>query len=140
MAQVAAKTQVFLDQDAFNRRKDKTINGVTLEFAEMNPNYEQENATNQGCWNCAKCNNCVNCDTCTGCDLCEQCVCCINCVACKDCAKCRISIESDNCCECVDCSFCNNCSNCQGCESCEDCTDCVNCFYSESLSNRKNVN
>jgi len=46
------KTQIFADLNQFLSRKDKSINGVSPEFAQENPGFETDNETNDGCWNC----------------------------------------------------------------------------------------
>lgn len=45
------KTLIFKDYLEFYHREDKTINGVSAEFAENNPEYEKQNETNDDCWN-----------------------------------------------------------------------------------------
>ena len=42
------KTKIFKNLKEFKERKDRKINGVSKEFAEMNPNYEEENEKNVG--------------------------------------------------------------------------------------------
>jgi hypothetical protein len=55
------KTLKFKDYQEFSNREDKTINGVIEQFANDNPEFEEENETNKGCWNCSNCSGCRNC-------------------------------------------------------------------------------
>lgn len=52
------KTEIFKSYLEFLRREDKTVNGVSPEFAEKHPDYEKQNATNKGCWDCSRCSGC----------------------------------------------------------------------------------
>jgi len=45
-------TEVFNNKKEFLSRADKSVNGVSPEFAEKNPDYEEGNKLNLGCWNC----------------------------------------------------------------------------------------
>lgn len=74
------KTEVFKTYKDFRKRADKNVNGVSAEFAESNPDYQEQNATNRGCWNCLGCSNCINCTGCTGCTGCAGCSYCAGCV------------------------------------------------------------
>jgi len=56
------KTKVFDTYKAFSNREDKSVNGVSQRFAEENPNWQEMNKTNKGCWNCQNCNSCDNCE------------------------------------------------------------------------------
>ena len=110
------ETQIFEDFKEFNKREDKSINGVSPEFAERFPNYKVDNETNSGCWECNHCDHCVNCDFCNDCKRCNYCR------HCKNCKNCRLC-ESCNYCEnCVDCDYCKNCIDCESCDHCELCT------------------
>lgn len=51
------RTEIFKDYGAFLSREDKTINGVSQEFADENPNWNQERK-NKRCWNCSDCSRC----------------------------------------------------------------------------------
>ena len=82
-------TQIFTSQIDFNNRTDKSLNGVSEQFAAENLSWELHNESNTGCWNCEECENCTNC------------------VACKDCN------------DCLDCQYCNLCNNCNDCTSLE---------------------
>ncbi len=62
------QTKIFKDYAEFLNREDKTVNGVSVEFAVENPDYETDNATNTGCWNCLNCVNCRYCDDCFNCN------------------------------------------------------------------------
>jgi len=64
------KTEVFESYLKFLERPDKSVNGVIKGFAEIFPNWEQMNETNEGCWNCLDCKNCKycwDCEDCVGC-------------------------------------------------------------------------
>ena len=78
-------TEIFKDYKAFINRNliDKDVNGVSPEFAEKNPNYINDNATNKGCWEC------VGCTHCTACYQCNYCQDCTACVGCSDLLGCR---------------------------------------------------
>ena len=45
-------TEVFNNKKEFLSRADKSVNGVSPEFAEKYPDYEDGNKLNLGCWNC----------------------------------------------------------------------------------------
>lgn len=66
------ETKVFKDYDEFSRRKDKSVNGVNQVYATGYPDYEQDNRTNQGCWNCRGCTDCIDCYACTNCSECYR--------------------------------------------------------------------
>lgn len=51
------KTEIFKDWSAFYARSDKTLNGVTKEFADANPELDKERGSD-GCWNCSGCSGC----------------------------------------------------------------------------------
>ena len=101
------KTQIFNSYSEFLKRKDKSVNGVSTEFAESNPNWEEMNETNKGCYNCTNCDSCYNC---------------ANCYNCKSCAN------SGNCTNCDSCYNCANCYNCKSCANSTNCTNCDNCY------------
>lgn len=90
-------TQVFESLQAFRRRRNKKINGVSRQHAIDNPNYEEDNATNVGCWNCKDCIDSIGCYMCEGCKNTEYS---------------------------YDCFRCIDCTNCEGCVMCEQCVDC----------------
>jgi len=109
------KTEIFKDYNAFLKRTDKSVNGVTDGFIEnmkrTNPNYDyqQDNQTNIGCF------------------------CCYNCEKCKECNFSR---------HCMDCekSYCiNHCVNCVDCVDCFNCVACVGCEDSYFLDNRTEI-
>lgn len=54
------KTEIFKTYRDFLNREDKTLNGVSPEFAKKHPDYEKQNETNRGCWNCSDCSDCSN--------------------------------------------------------------------------------
>ena len=60
-------TQIFATYGDFLKREDKAVNGVSPEFAKSNPDYEEQQETNQGCWNCVYCKDCKDCKNCVGC-------------------------------------------------------------------------
>lgn len=55
-------TQIFETKELFNAREDKSINGVSPRFAEIESDYIQDNLTNVGCWCCYKCTECTQCE------------------------------------------------------------------------------
>lgn len=61
------KTKIYKSYSQFLKRKDKTVNGVSPEFAENYPNYSDMNVTNKGCWNCRYCSDCSSCIDCIDC-------------------------------------------------------------------------
>ncbi len=58
-------TEIFENYQDFCNRSDKTLNGVSAEFARRNPNFKKDNKTNEGCWNCLNCRACLNCSDCS---------------------------------------------------------------------------
>lgn len=78
------KTQIFEDYEAFLAREDKSINGVSVAYAQEHPNYEADNATNNGCWECVECERC---DECIDCESCKDCQDCYNCKDCQGCCE-----------------------------------------------------
>jgi len=61
------KTEIFNNYHSFLTRENKTINGVSVEFAEHYPDYIEDNETNIGCWNCRGCEECKWCEECRYC-------------------------------------------------------------------------
>jgi len=120
-----AKTQIFENKEQFDAREDKSINGVSKQFAKDNPNWEEMNETNQGCWDCLRCTNCTNCTHCTDCRYCKRST------DCTDCKYCNSSTKSTNCIGLMngtDCNYCNGCTNCTDCTNCDYCARCTNCY------------
>ena len=78
------KTQIFENKEQFDAREDKSINGVSHEFAERHPNWAEMNETNLGCWNCTDCIDCNDCNDCHNCHACDNCGSCETCENCKD--------------------------------------------------------
>ena len=111
------KTQIFKSYSEFLSRKDKTVNGVSEGFAELHPNFEKENLTNVGCWNCSDCDLCTNC---CDCFACSACITCLDCTTCFDCTTCITCLD---CTTCFDCITCLDCTTCFDCTTCTDCTD-----------------
>lgn len=66
-------TVIFKDFSDFTKRKDKTVNGVSEDFAKENTDFENDNATNKGCWNCTDCTRCKSCTDCEGCEYFIRC-------------------------------------------------------------------
>ena len=66
-------TKIFKTRSEFIGREDKEINGVDEYFAKNNPNWENENKTNKGCWNCSDCSRCSGCSRCYDCSDCSGC-------------------------------------------------------------------
>ena len=64
------QTQVFKSYSDFLKRVDKTVNGVSEDFAKKNTDYLENNNTNKGCWNCKGCSDCFDCSGCSGCFAC----------------------------------------------------------------------
>lgn len=85
------RTQIFTDYEAFLAREDKDVNGVSPEHAEAVPNWEEDNKTNKGCWDC---DNCTSCELCVECRYCTDCVSCSKCVECEDCSDCEHCSDS----------------------------------------------
>jgi hypothetical protein len=108
-------TQIFKSYSEFLSREDVKVNGVSPEFTERNPEYEKQNETNDGCWNCSDCSGCSRCYDCSDCYRCSDCS---DCYRCSDCSYCS------DCYRCSDCSDCYRCSDCSDCYRCSDCSDC----------------
>lgn len=89
------KTQIFNSYQEFQEREDKTINGVSPEYAKRNPNYQEDNATNQGCYESSGCTGSIDC------------------------------LQSWNLKDCTNCSTCSNSENCNNCSYCSWCYACV---------------
>ena len=58
------QTKVYPDYATFLAREDKTLNGVTAQFADDNPCWEEER-NSKGCWNCSGCFDCSGCYRCS---------------------------------------------------------------------------
>ena len=67
------KTKIYKSYADFLNRADKSINGVSEDFAAEHPDFEKDNESNSGCWNCYDCQNCESCKWCVSCELCEWC-------------------------------------------------------------------
>jgi hypothetical protein len=61
------KTEIFESYEDFVNREDKSVNGVSPEYAGNHPDYELMNESNVGCWNCVACTECVDCVRCYAC-------------------------------------------------------------------------
>lgn len=66
-------TKIYKTYSDFLTRENKDWNGVSPQFAKINPNYEKENETNNGCWNCSDCFDCSGCSDCSRCSGCSDC-------------------------------------------------------------------
>ena len=75
------KTEIFNSYVDFTAREDKSLNGVSKEFAAAHSDYAEDRG-NVGCWNCEYCNDC---NDCVGCSYCSYCVGCVGCSYCNDC-------------------------------------------------------
>lgn len=106
----ANKTEIFNSYKDFLKREDKSINGVSVRFAEIYPNWESMNFNNIGCYNSYNCYNCYNCNNCNNCNDCNYC---------------------------YNCNGCNSCSYCSHCNSCNDCNHCNSCSYCNAIARWK---
>lgn len=97
------KTLIFDTYEDFKNRENEAINGVSPFFAKANPDFEKQNETNMGCFNCIDCTyskhsvDCVSCENVTSCHDCFECVNCIGCVSCKNCEGCDYSEDCEYC-------------------------------------------
>lgn len=124
-------TLVFKSFHGFSLREDKTVNGVGEEFAQYHPNFEEQNQTNKGCWNCYESSNCTNSTDlfkCSGCSDCQ------NCSDCHGCSNCVMSDSSTGCSGCYNVTTCSGCSNCKECIICTGCSDCYQAINQTGLS------
>ena len=88
------RTEIFNSYAEFEKREDKTVNGVSPEFARDNPEFARDNSANTGCWNCYLCAGCTDCEDgvgCIGCTDCRECTSCVRCVDCRRSFLCRNS-------------------------------------------------
>jgi hypothetical protein len=107
------KTFIFESKEAFDKavfkeygKETHTIfNGVSKEFAETHPNYEENNQTNGFCWNCDDSVNCIGCDSCSNCVYCVNCESCDACVRCEKCKDTLFSVSCENLNNSLDCHF-----------------------------------
>lgn len=118
------KTEIYKSYEDFLKRVDKKENGVSTDFAAKHPNFEEQNKTNTGCWNCYDCSWCENCYACDHCESCKSCDHSNHLNACSYCSWCEY---------CKSCTSCNYCSACKSCESCEYCKSCSACYGRNSL-------
>ena len=116
-------TKIYKSYESFLNRKDKKANGVSQEFANANPEYVAQNASNISCWNCNDCNDCNDCNHCISCSDCNYCN------YCNDCNDCNYCISCSSCNHCSDCNYCNYCNRCNGCISCSSCSSCSDCNH-----------
>jgi hypothetical protein len=66
------KTLIFETYSDFLNREDVELNGVSKEFAELHPDFEKQNITNEGCWNSSGCSGCSDCSDCSRCSDCSD--------------------------------------------------------------------
>ena len=59
------KTEIFKSYLDFDQRENKSLNGVSEEFAKTNPDFEKDNYSNYGCWDCSGCSGCSDCSDCS---------------------------------------------------------------------------
>lgn len=78
--------RVFKSYEDFLAREDKTLNGVSAEYAQtfnslrsFHDSVIKGNKTNVGCWNCTHCRYCLDCVNCTLCKNSERLDSCIKC-------------------------------------------------------------
>lgn len=98
-------TKIFKNFAHFVSREDKSVNGVSPEFAAKYPNWEAENRTNDSCWNCHRC---AHCSICTGCKYCNNCTECVDSYNCKDCYDVNFSKHMNSCSNCMRSKHCVN--------------------------------
>lgn len=91
-------TQIFNTYYEFCRRPDKSVNGVSPEFAASHSNWEADNASNVGCWNCSLCSFCVLCSSCVRCSDCKRCA---QCSECRRCVHCLYNTNEQELSDCV---------------------------------------
>lgn len=121
------KTEIFPSYASFLNRHDKKINGVSDDFAKINPEFAEQNQNNEGCWNCS---NCIGCDRCEDSNDCRHCRSCKNCGVCKDCNNCS------DCGGCYACIYCENCCDSCNCLSCNGCCDCHNITHGKKIDTK----
>lgn len=116
--------KIYESKEAFDKREDKSVNGVTQDYLYGFGLTLEEVASSligcEGCFNCHDCYNCKWCERCIECYMCIECYgCreCFRCNECKACLNCRLCIECE---DCVECFKCEECVKCRGCFKCED--------------------
>lgn len=82
------KTRIYANFEDFKNRANKRENGVSAEFAEANPNYQQDNDTNTACYDCKCCSRCESCESCESCYNCKWCESLNACERCDNCSRC----------------------------------------------------
>ena len=60
-------TKIYPDYQAFLARANSEENGVSKAFAAKNPDWEEQNKSNKGCWDCSRCSDCSDCSDCSCC-------------------------------------------------------------------------
>lgn len=60
-------TLIFNTSVEFLERQNKNDNGVSKQFAFEHPDFEAQNESNIGCWNCSDCSRCSDCSDCYDC-------------------------------------------------------------------------
>ena len=82
------KTKIYSNYSEFLNRENRKENGVSKEFAELNPKFEAQNESNASSWNCSRCSRCSGCSDCFDCFDCFDCSGCFDCSRCFDCSDC----------------------------------------------------
>ena len=119
------KTQIFESYGHFLDREDKSVNGVSPDFAFVHPDYYADNFTNTGCWNCLACRYCDNCIYCSYSHHLT------------DCATCSFS---DHCSRCIYVDYSNYREDCDNCGYSDNLRNCDECYRCHSLDNARKVN
>ena len=73
---MSSVTRIYKDYEEFQNRTNKLDNGVSIEFAQLNPRFKAWNATNSGEHESASCEGWAGGK---GCYYCTRCVDCIKC-------------------------------------------------------------
>ena len=126
--------EIYENKEAFDKREDKTLNGVTQDYLFGFGLTLEEVASSlvgcEGCFNCHDCYNCKRCERCIECYMCVECYGCTECFRCKDCnvcLECKVCIKCEDCTECFKCEGCVECRGCFNCNECRRCVACINC-------------
>ena len=123
------KTKIFKSYEDFLNREDRSINGVSKDFAAKHPDFKKQNETNTGCWNCHSCYYCFDCNSCDSCYSCKSC---------NDCELCNFCHWCESCYECYYCNDCASCYECNHCLACYSCDTCYSCYACRNRECREN--
>ena len=77
------KTLIYKSREEFDAREDRSLNGVSEQFAKANRDYEAQNENNSGCYDCSGCSDCSRCYRCSYCSDCSRCSGCSRCSRCS---------------------------------------------------------